>query len=76
MEAAKTLTPPIKAAISADKTLTGTKIDVSSGRNDVTISGHVSTQAQKDQARQDAQKVLTDMKASQKLINDLEVIPG
>ena len=71
------VTPKVKNAILADKNLDipQNHIDVDSADNIVHLKGHVTTEAMKMEAGKNAQKALNDMKATDKLSNELTVKP-
>lgn len=70
-----TLTPKVKNALVADKSINASTIDVdTSGENDtVVLKGMVRSEAEKKKAEQVARKVLTDSGSTFKLRNDLAV---
>jgi len=73
--AAVSLTPKIKNALVADKTVDASKINVETvgDKNTVYLKGNVATAQQKERATQIARKELTDAKSNFKLQNDLMV---
>jgi osmotically-inducible protein OsmY len=73
--AAMTLTPSIKTAIAADEKLNDgrNKINVESTDETVTLEGHVYDASLKDRAGKVAQDKMNEMKAKQKLVNNLTV---
>jgi osmotically-inducible protein OsmY len=75
--AAMVLTPKVKSAIAADAGLNDTRntINVDSADNTVHLRGHVISEDLKKRAGDIAQKVLTDGNSTDKLNNELKVVP-
>jgi osmotically-inducible protein OsmY len=75
MGVAAMLTPKIKLAITADKTLNadGNLINVDSTSELITLQGHVTSEKMKALAGEIAQKVMTENEAKQTLMNQLVV---
>lgn len=76
--AATALTGRIKTALVANPITNedGILINVESGADMVRLEGHVHTQEQKDEAGKLAEAVLKEAEATQKLENNLEVVPA
>jgi hyperosmotically inducible protein len=75
--AALNVTPKVKDAIMADKTLNDTRnnIDVDSKDGIVHLKGHVASEEMKQQATTVAEKTLKDMNATDTVSNELTVKP-
>lgn len=75
--AAVEVTPRVKSAITADKTLgsEGNLIDVSSADGVVHLTGHVKTEQMKALAEKVAQKTLDDNHSTDKVSNELQIAP-
>lgn len=72
---ASTLTPRIKSALVANPITNDPdiEINVDSTKDMVTLTGHVSTQKQKDEAGEIAKEILKEVNATQEFENKLEV---
>jgi len=75
VSAAVTLTPAIKSALGKDEELKPfvEKIDVDSTEEKVSLNGYVPSAAAKMKAEEIATAVMTERKAKQKLVNNLEI---